>query len=60
MCADALFTDEGRDLGSDHRDLHLWLLFHVDLRQTARLRALVDFLSEKLEAEPGVLGLAAS
>ncbi len=29
----------------------LWLLTHVDLRRTARVRAIMDFLKESLEKE---------
>jgi len=30
---------------------HLWLLVHADLRQTARVRALIDFMSEAIIEE---------
>ncbi|MEM7154641.1 MAG: LysR family transcriptional regulator [Myxococcota bacterium] len=30
---------------------HLWLLIHADLRQTARVRAFVDFMTESIMAE---------
>ena len=30
---------------------HLWLLIHADLRQTARVRAFVDFISEAIAGE---------
>jgi DNA-binding transcriptional LysR family regulator len=29
---------------------HLWLLIHADLRQTARVRAFVDFMTESIQA----------
>ncbi|MCO4748087.1 MAG: hypothetical protein KC912_25055 [Proteobacteria bacterium] len=29
----------------------LWLLTHADLRQTARVRAFVDFISEAVRSE---------
>jgi DNA-binding transcriptional LysR family regulator len=32
-------------------DYSLWLLFHADLRQTARVRAFIDFITEEIEAE---------
>lgn len=32
-------------------DVHLWLLIHADLRQTARVRAFVDFLTEAIDAD---------
>ena len=32
-------------------DFHLWLLIHADLRQTARVRAFVDFIAEAIIAE---------
>ena len=34
----------------------LWLIYHADLRRTARVRAVVDFLGEQLEADAGLLG----
>jgi len=36
---------------TDELDSELWLLTHPDLRRTARVRALMDFLSETLEKE---------
>ena len=33
---------------------HLWLLIHADLRQTARVRTFVDFLTEAIVAERSV------
>ena len=35
----------------DELDSELWLLIHPDLRRTARVRALMDFLAEVLEKE---------
>ncbi|HQU69040.1 MAG TPA: LysR family transcriptional regulator [Albidovulum sp.] len=35
--------------------LDLWLLTHEDLRQTARIRAFVDFIAEALAAQAGLL-----
>jgi DNA-binding transcriptional LysR family regulator len=32
-------------------DYHLWLLIHADLRQTARVRVFVDYLTEAILAE---------
>lgn len=32
-------------------DDHLWLLIHADLRQTARVRAFVDFVTEAILEE---------
>jgi DNA-binding transcriptional LysR family regulator len=33
----------------------LWLLYHSDLRRTARVRAVVDFLLERLEGDRSLL-----
>lgn len=33
------------------QDHHLWLLFHADLRQTARVRTFIDFITEAVIAE---------
>ena len=35
--------------------LDLWLLTHEDLRQTARIRAFVDFIAEALAAQADLL-----
>ena len=32
-------------------DIRLWLLIHADLRQTARVRAFVDFLTDAVKAD---------
>lgn len=32
-------------------DDHLWLMIHADLRQTARVRAFVDFVTEAILEE---------
>lgn len=32
-------------------DTHLWILIHADLRQTARVRAFVDFITEAVRAK---------
>jgi DNA-binding transcriptional LysR family regulator len=33
----------------------VWLLFHADLKQSARIRAVVDFLAEEITADPQLL-----
>jgi len=39
---------------------HLWLLIHADLRQTARVRALVDFLTDAIRADSATFDGTAS
>ncbi len=40
---------------TDELDSELWLLTHPDLRRTARVRALMDFLAEVLEKEKSLI-----
>jgi hypothetical protein len=36
-------------------DTQLWVLTHPDLRRVARIKALTDFLHERLATEPRLL-----
>ena len=44
-CLERLFTVETESV------YHLWLLIHADLRQTARVRAFVDFMTERIQED---------
>lgn len=59
ICADILVQNAPAFVrilpGLPLRQPEVWLLYHADLRQSARIRATIDFLVEAVQSTPGLL-----